>query len=132
MKYLIANWKMNPATIKEARKLFDNIYQGVKDLSAEVVICPPSIYLPNLEFEALNLHLGGQNCFWEQSGAFTGEISPEMLKNIGCKYVILGHSERRQYLGETDEMVGKKFKAVIKAGLIPILCIGETKQERDR
>jgi len=121
---------MNPATIKEARELFDNIYQGVKDLSTEVIICPPSIYyLPNLEFKALNLYLGAQNCFWEQAGAYTGEISPKMLKNIGCKYVILGHSERRQYLGETDEIVGKKLKAVLEAGLIPILCVGDKSRE---
>jgi len=133
MKYLIANWKMNPGSSEEAKELFNNIKQGVKDLSAEVVICPPSIYyFPNLKSKGLKLHLGAQNCFWEQAGAYTGEISPKMLKNMGCKYVILGHSERRQYLNETDEMVNKKLKAVLEAGLTPILCVGETKQERDR
>jgi len=86
----------------------------------------------DIGYPTSNIKFGGQDCFWEQSGAFTGEISPEMLKNLGCEYVILGHSERRQYLGETDKMIGKKLAAAFDAGLKPILCIGETKEQREQ
>lgn len=128
MKYLVANWKMNPSSLEKAKELFYDIEQGVKDLSGvEMIVCPPFVYLSELRGET---KLGAQDCFWEQEGAFTGEISPKMLKNMGCEYVILGHSERRQHLRETDEMIGKKLETVLQAGLIPILCIGETAEER--
>lgn len=96
------------------------------------VVCPPFIYLS--ELKKTNLKFGAQNCFWENppagGGAYTGEISPLMLKNLGCDYVIIGHSERRRYLQETDEMINKKLKAVAAAGLMPILCVGETLEQR--
>ncbi|MFH1656948.1 MAG: triose-phosphate isomerase [bacterium] len=126
MKYLIvANWKMNPDTLGEAKKLLNSVEKGIKNVKdMEVVICPPFVFIPSLKAN------GAQDCFWEEKGAFTGEISPKMLKNSEVKYVILGHSERRRYLRETDEMVNKKIKAVIVCGLKPILCIANLIQLR--
>jgi triosephosphate isomerase len=132
---IVANWKCNPTTLQEAKKLFNSVKEGIKKVkNVEVVICPPSIYLPVLATSILTkgarkFVLGSQNCHWEMEGAFTGEISPLMLKNLGCQYVIIGHSERRK-LGETDEMINKKIKAAISAKLKPILCLGETEEER--
>lgn len=131
---IVANWKCNPIGLKEMKKLFDSISKGIKNnKGVEVVVCPPFVYLPILRACISNrqggkLALGGQDCFWEEKGAFTGEISPTMLKNLGCEYVIIGHSERRKYLKETDEMVNKKLKAAIIAGLKPILCVGSKKR----
>ena len=124
-KIIVANWKMNPGSIKEAKKLF-NVLKKTK-----AVICPPYpyLYMGNLKFEARNLKLGAQDCHWEQQGAFTGEVSSKMLRSLGVKYVIIGHSERRKYFNESDEMINKKIKAVLKTKLIPILCIGEKKGE---
>lgn len=120
---------MNPPSLKQAKTLFDSIEQEVGDLqNTEIVICPPFIYLHDMydiRYPTSKIKLGSQDCFWEQSGAFTGEVSTQMLKNSGCKYVIIGHSERREYLNETDEMINKKVKACLKVGLIPILCIGD-------
>lgn len=125
---IVANWKMNPVTIKEAEELFNSVKQGVKDVeNAETVICPPFIYLPLLK----GLTLGAQDSYWEEKGAYTGEVSIAMLKEMGCKYVIIGHSERRKYFNETDEIVNRKVKTTLKAGLIPIVCIGETEEERE-
>lgn len=122
---IVANWKMNPSTLAEAKKLFDLVRKGIKNVkNSEVVICPPFVYLANLQLTTYNLKLGAQDCFWEGKGAFTGEISPSMLKNIGIKYVIIGHSERKKYQEETDEMINKKLKALLGAGLKPILCVG--------
>jgi triosephosphate isomerase len=136
---IVANWKMNPSTLKGAKLLFNSVKRGVKNIkNVEVVICPPFIYLPNIiknQCRVLisgKVKLGAQDCFWEEKGAFSGEISLTMLKNIGCQYVIIGHSERRKYLRETDEMINKKIKAAISAKLKPILCIGETEQERKK
>lgn len=127
MKFLIiANWKCNPATLTEARRLFNSIKKGIKKFkNTETAICPPFVFLPLLTSKTQNPKpkLGGQDCFWEKSGAFTGEISPKMLKNLGCEYVIIGHSERRKYQKETDEMINKKTKAALNSGLKPILCI---------
>lgn len=119
MKLLIvANWKMNPSSLVEARKLFNLEKKGTKRFKrVEVIICPPFVYLSILKAK------GAQDVFYEEKGAFTGEVSPKMLKSLGVKYVILGHSERRKYLNETDEMVNKKLKAALEAGLKPILCI---------
>jgi len=131
---IVANWKMNPQTLTEAEGLFNSVKRGVKKIkNIEIVICPPYIYLSAVKpYSHKAVKTGGQNCFWEESGAFTGEISPLMLKDLGCEYVIVGHSERRKYFAETDEMINKKLKAAIKAKLSPILCIGETKAERER
>lgn len=125
-KLIIANWKCNPKTWKEAKRLFD----AVKKTKA--VICPPFVYLSILRASARGgPALGGQDCFWEQGGAYTGEVSPKMLKDLGVKYVIIGHSERRA-LKETEEIIEKKLRAVLKVGLIPILCVGEKKEENAR
>ncbi len=132
---IVGNWKMNPQNSLQVENLLQDIKNEMKNFSfeqKEVVICPPFIYLSNVQHLLSNdVKLGAQNCFWEEKGAFTGEISPLQLKNLNVKYVIIGHSERRQYLGETDEMIAKKLKAVLEARLSPILCIGETKEERE-
>jgi triosephosphate isomerase len=126
---IVANWKCNPITLREAEKLFDSIRKGIKNVkNSEVVICPPFVYLANLQLTTYNLKLGAQDCFWEGKGAFTGEISPAMLKNLGVDYVIIGHSERRKYQKETDEMINKKLKAALKTGLKVILCIDNISQ----
>lgn len=135
-KIIVANWKMNPETFQEAEKLFGNVLGFIeqnKDKLAQkagVIICPPFVYLHELhtiflQNKEAQLKLGAQNCFWEKSGAFTGEISPQMIRENGGKFVILGHSERRINLGETDEMINKKIKNAFEAGLSVILCVGE-------
>jgi len=135
---IIANWKCNPLSVSEVKKVFNLIKQGVKGIkNIEIVLCPPFLYLLALislnprNGKQSNISFGSQNCFWEKSGAFTGEVSPEMIKNAGCRFVILGHSERRRYFGESDEMVNRKLKAALSAGLKPIFCIGETAEERN-
>jgi len=134
---IIANWKMNPQALAEAKELFISVKRGVKNIrNVEVVICPPFPYLSIINNQLSLIQLGAQDCFWENppagGGAFTGEVSPVMLKDLGCKYVIVGHSERRRYFGETDEMINKKLKAVLKVKLKPILCIGETKKQKEK
>jgi len=124
MRYLIvANWKMNPETFSEAKMLFNSLKKKIKNIkNTELVICPSFVFLPLLKAN------GAQDCFWEEKGAYTGEVSPTMLRNIGCQYVIIGHSERRRYQEETDEVVNKKIKAALMAGLKPILCIANLSQ----
>ena len=128
---IVANWKMNPASQKEAKEIFDAIRDGVKGLKSEVVICPPSVYLYASVFGEGVVSMGAQNVYFEDKGAFTGEISVAMLKDLGAEYVIIGHSERRKYFGDTDEIVNKKIKKALEAGLKVIFCIGETAEERD-
>ncbi len=128
-KIVIGNWKMNPLTPKEAEKLFSGVAKLVSKIKKiEVVACPPALYIDKLKKISRKISLGAQNMFWEESGAYTGEISGEMLYNLGVKYVILGHSERRA-LGETNLEVNKKVRAALGVGLIPIFCLGE--KERD-
>jgi len=122
---IVGNWKCNPNSLVEAKKLFNSIVKGVKTNSM-VAICPPFVYLSELKTKKIKL--GAQDCFWEEKGAYTGEISPLMLKKLGCLYVIIGHSERRKYLKETDEMIDKKIKLVLRSGLKPILCIANLGQ----
>ncbi len=102
--------------------------------NVDIVVCPPYTLLAYLAdaLAASNITLGGQDLFWEEEGAFTGEISGKMLKDTGAEYVIIGHSERRQFFGETNETVNKKIKAALKAGLLPIVCVGETLAEREK
>ena len=126
MKYIIANWKMNPVRAEEAVKLARAVSKVKHGRNVRVVLCAPFPYLSNLKFRTSNPSLGAQDVFWENAGAYTGEISPVMLKNSGVEYVIIGHSERRQYLKETDEMVAKKVKAAVGQGLKAVLCVGET------
>jgi triosephosphate isomerase len=128
MKNLIAaNWKMNPTSQKEAEDIFNKIKKGAEGANSEVVICPPFVYLPLLK----GLTLGAQGIYSEEKGAFTGEISALMLKDLKVEYVIIGHSERRKYFGETNETVNKKIKKALETGLKIIFCIGETAEERD-
>jgi len=115
---IVANWKCNPDTLKEAKFLFDK----VKNLGA--VICPPFVYLSSLGKGVF----GAQDVFWQAGGAYTGEISPAMLKNLGIKYVIVGHSERRKYQKETNEIIEKKLQAALAIGLKPILCVDKVSQ----
>lgn len=129
---IAANWKMNPSSQKEAQEIFSALggpasgWEGV-----EVVICPPFVYLPALAQSVGGFALGAQNCFWEEKGAFTGEISAAMLKDLRVEYVLIGHSERRKYFNETDELINKKIKKALEFGLKVIFCIGETAQKRD-
>lgn len=124
MKILIvANWKCNPATLEKAKVLLSSIKKGVKNIkNVEVVVCPPFVYLPVLKTT------GTQDVFCEDSGPYTSQISPLMLKNMGVKYVIVGHSERRKHCHETNEIIFKKIKAALAQGLKPILCIDKISQ----
>ncbi len=132
-RYLIAaNWKMHK-TLEEARTLTRELRRGLTyGLKAEVALAPPFTALSAVaeEISGSDIRLAGQDTFWERQGAFTGAISPWMLKDAGCRYVIVGHSERRQLFGETDQTVNRKLKAALEAGLCPICCIGETLEER--
>ena len=138
---IAGNWKMHLLK-SEAKELFEGIKNYVKDYTAQelptVVIAPVFTSLAAVESVACNcgcggnkINIAGQNCHWEKSGAYTGEISVEMLADAGCSYVIIGHSERRQYFSETDEMINKKAKAILAGGLIPIICCGETLEQRE-
>lgn len=134
-KTIIAgNWKMNK-TIPEAIELVNGLKRSLLDIEdAEIVICPPFTALSEVSEMVINsnIALGAQNLFWEEKGAYTGEVAPSFLKDAGCKYVIIGHSERRQYFGETNETVNKKIKAALKSGLNPIVCVGEKLEEREK
>ena len=129
---IAGNWKMNK-TPNEAKALLNELAPMVKDADCEVIACVPFVDLTAaLEAtEGTNIKIGAENCHWEESGAFTGEISPKMLAEMGVPYVVLGHSERRQYFGETDETVNKRTKAALAAGLKPIVCVGELLWERE-
>lgn len=134
MKILIAaNWKLNPDSSREAKKIFNSITKGIQGKKfakeTEILICPPFIYLHDLTVSK-QIKLGGQNIFYEETGAFTGEISSTMLKEAGCQYVLIGHSERRRYFSETNESINLKIKAAINAKLTPVLCVGETQEEK--
>jgi triosephosphate isomerase len=131
MKYIVFNWKCNPKTLLEAKLLFESTAKAVVAIGdVEVVICPPFPYLK--EIKSLSgvsaIKVGAQDCSWEtRGGSYTSEVSPLMLKNMGCEYVILGHSERKQIFGETEEVINKKLKAALDAYLQPILFFGELK-----
>jgi triosephosphate isomerase len=133
-RYLIAgNWKMNKTT-GEAIELAQKLVESLKDVNdRDILICPPftALYSVYQVIKGTNIKLGAQDVFYENSGAFTGEISPIMLKDVGCEYVIIGHSERRHIIGETDELINKKIKAAINNGLKTILCVGELLEERE-
>jgi len=130
---IIANWKCNPTTLKDAKELFESTKKKFKNAKGvEVVICPPFLYLLNLNTKNSHLKLGGQDCFWENKGAYTGEISATQLKDAGCQYVLVGHSEREKYFSETDEIANKKMRSAIRAKLKPVLCLGESLEEREK
>lgn len=128
-KLVIANFKMNPATAGEASDLAQSYGKKAKSLGkVEFVAALPFVFLP--EILKTQIVAAAQDCFYEDVGAYTGEVSPLALKNLGVQYVIIGHSERRR-MGETDEIIGKKFQAAARNGLIPILCVGETQAEKE-
>lgn len=137
-KIIIANWKMNlglPQTILLTKDILNGFKKNKDDFSKiDIVLCPSFTYLSEIKkiVTKSNIALGAQNCFWEERGAYTGEISAFQLKEMGCQYVIIGHSERRQYLNETNEMIHQKIKSALENGLIPILCVGETFDERQK
>jgi triosephosphate isomerase len=131
--FIAGNWKMHK-TLAEARALARAIRDGVAPgRRAEVALSPPYTALAAVaaELAGSDIRLAAQDTFWEKQGAFTGAISPAMLADVGCRYVIVGHSERRQLFGETDAGVNQKLTAVMGIGLIPILCVGETRAERE-
>ncbi|OGU15320.1 MAG: triose-phosphate isomerase [Ignavibacteria bacterium GWB2_35_12] len=134
-KMLIAcNWKMN-LTTSESVALVQSIIEGIKNkkISPDILVCPPftSIDAVSKVLKGTKIFYGAQNCHFESKGAVTGEISIPMLKELGCRYIIIGHSERRTYFFENDELVNKKARAVLASGLIPIICIGESLRERE-
>jgi len=130
--FIAGNWKMNLLST-EAAALADLVREVAAEVKVEVGIAPPFTALAAVagSLEGSNVRLLAQDLHWEDSGAFTGEVSASMLRDLGCTHVIIGHSERRQYFGETDASVNKKLQAAFKHGLTPILCIGETQEERD-
>ena len=133
-KAIIAgNWKMNK-TASEAAVLVDELIPAVKDATCEVVICTPFTDLVTAvaKTKGTNIHVGAENVHFEKSGAFTGEISADMLTDLGVEYVVIGHSERRQYFAETNETVNKRTKAALAGGLKPIICVGESLDQREQ
>lgn len=137
---IAGNWKMN-CTRSEATRLAEDVVRGVAPMSfdkptqrpVDVVLCPPFTALETVStiVSGTPVALGAQDVFWESAGAYTGEVAPDMLLDIGCSRVIVGHSERRQYMGETDEMVNRKARAALAAGLSVMMCVGETLEERE-
>lgn len=133
LPFMAGNWKMNK-TVGEALDLVRELKTAISGVkTVEVAVAPPftALYAIRKELEGSSIHLAAQNLYWEEKGAFTGEVSPLMLKEVGCDYVIIGHSERRQFFGETDETVNRRIKAALAQGLKVIFCIGETLRERE-
>lgn len=131
---IAGNWKMH-GTLSEALQLADALEDELSGITdREIMIAPPFPVLHAVaeRLDETSIRIGAQNMHWEAKGAFTGEVSAPMLLEVGCTHVILGHSERRQYFGETDEQVAKKVRSALQHGLLPILCVGETLQERER
>ena len=130
---VVANWKMH-GSAASARALLEKLLPGVAGIGAEVVVCPPFVHLP-LALELATgsaMEVGGQNCSEHEGGAYTGEVAATMLADLGCQWVVLGHSERRQYFAESSELVAAKYRMAHGAGLQPIVCVGETLQQREQ
>ena len=133
LPFIAGNWKMNK-TVGEALDLIRELKADISRVkTVEVAVAPPftALHAVHKELEGSPIHLAAQNLYWEEKGAFTGEVSPLMLKEVGCHYVIIGHSERRQFFGETDETVNRRIKAALAQGLKVIFCMGETLKERE-
>ena len=132
-KIVAGNWKMNMIPAK-AVELIDSLKETLNQEAVDVVVCPPFVCLPAVleAVKGTNIGVGAQNMHFEENGAYTGEIAPSMLTELGVKYVVLGHSERRQYFAETDETVNKKTLKAIEHGLVPIVCVGESLEERQQ
>jgi triosephosphate isomerase len=130
--FTAGNWKMNASAV-ETQKLISALKPLVSGLAVDVAVAPPFVYLPAAKaaLQGSSILLGAQNASWEDKGAFTGEVAPVMLKDVGCDFVILGHSERRQIFGETDAVIAKKIRKTLDTGLSVIACIGETLDERE-
>ena len=132
-KIIAGNWKMNMLP-NEAISFISRLQPQAKSANCEIILCVPytDLFYSLLTAQGTNIKIGAQNMHWEESGAYTGEIAPQMLKCINVEYVIIGHSERRQYFNETDETVNKKVKSAIAHSLSPILCVGETLKQREQ
>ena len=132
-KVIAGNWKMNMLP-NEAIDFIQGLSEKVKGTENEVVLCVPytDIFYSVMNAQDTNIKIGAQNMHWEEKGAYTGEVSAEMLKSVGVEYVIIGHSERRQYFAETDETVNKKLKKALAVGLKPIVCVGEKLEQREQ
>ena len=134
-KVIAGNWKMNN-DLTETQNLISKLSSGLskEKVNSDVIVCPPftSLMEASSLLKNTSIKLGAQNMYYEDSGAYTGEVSASMLKSVGCEYVILGHSERRTIFGETDEVINKKIKKALESGLKPIFCIGETLAEREK
>jgi triosephosphate isomerase len=131
---IAGNWKMYKTNL-EAIELVNGLKRELIDIeTVDIVVCPAFTALSDIAeiLSSSNIRLGAQDMYWQEEGAFTGEVSANMLQSVGCQFVILGHSERRQYFSETDESVNKKIKAGLKVGLTPIVCIGETLEQREK
>lgn len=131
-KVIAGNWKMNMLP-NEAMRFIEELAPKIKNTKNEVILCVPytDLFYALLHVQGTNIKIGAQNMHWEEKGAYTGEVSAPMLKSIGVEYVIIGHSERRQYFAETDETVNKKIKSALAHGLKPIVCVGETLEQRE-
>ena len=133
-KVIAGNWKMN-MDLHQSQKLVSEIINGLgKDTKADVIVCPPFTSLSEVSslLKGTQIKLGAQNMYYEESGAYTGEVSADMLKSVGCEYVILGHSERRVIFNEPDGLINKKIKTALAKGLKPIFCIGELLEQREK
>jgi triosephosphate isomerase len=130
--FVVGNWKMN-GTVAECRALALAVREGLKrPRGVDIAVCPPFTALAAVAevLAGSSVRLGAQNCHWEASGPYTGEISPVMLSELGCRYALIGHSERRREMGEVDEQINRKVQAVLAHGLTPVLCVGESADER--
>ncbi len=131
--FIAGNWKMNTSG-ESANALAAGLAKEIGDIdTVDVAVCPPFVYLQTVaaQLSSSNIAMGSQNVYFQESGAYTGEISCQMLKDVSCTYAIIGHSERRHVIGETDELINKKVSVAISSGLFPILCVGELLEERE-